>query len=407
MRFKIKRIEFPWLLWLMLPAAAAAAVLRTGPETFTPSFTPDSASYLLAGHNLAAGTLDALRTPLYPLLLNLIGIDATVCLQWCLFLLSIPLLGYILRKEDVSTPLIIIIQGLYALPPSMGLMASAVLTDSLSTSFSVLLILLALRTARRPSLPAACALALTLIILIGLRPSALLWILSLGLGAIVLFMRRSSRSAQAWLVSAITAAIAAGAYVAVLRESSHSFAPSSVTDVNELTFQLHTARLRSEPIDSATFPLHSRLQALEYRNGPQEAAACLQSIASSAPRYLAAEVMRYRARNRDASIFQTRSQAIIHSATTCKDLWGLGFLWILATIGFLRAIHTSSPLDTGWRIWLWLSYSAALLMVICTAPGEYHRLMLPFIPAALILVSLVFPRPKNRVVWDDVSALEP
>ncbi len=160
----------------LLAIYVVAIVVLTLYNLTPASWNFDTSFYLLAAENLLHGKLDCLRTPVYPLLLKICSLPhqgewlgSLVCiLQSAVYLISIRSF-YLLLCQLLSKQWIILLATLsYVLLPTAG-WCNELLTESLSTSLSVILCHWLVRFHYSPTCKRALRIATLLLIMVMLR----------------------------------------------------------------------------------------------------------------------------------------------------------------------------------------------------------------------------------------------
>ena len=156
---------------------------------------PDTPSYINYNYNILLGEVDYVRTPIYPYfckLVKLIGgsysmYSNIVLAQKILFLLSIALFYFTIKKIFKNKFLSTILVSIYALCPFIFMWNTLILTESISIVEIVALLYLTVSYLKKPENKWAILIGIQLLILVMTRPSnvyllaiySLFWILEL------------------------------------------------------------------------------------------------------------------------------------------------------------------------------------------------------------------------------------
>lgn len=163
----------------------------------------DTPYYFLAGENVWNGTIDCLRTPVYPFLLKLFnvcfgdkgGVIGIIILQSIVYLVSVASLQNISR-HIINNPLIRnTVCLLYVVCVAPG-WCNELLTESLSISGCIIITDLICRYIRKPSWQFSIVIFFLTILLVFMRPSFIFIFAILSIVWTVLWIRKNNRTIQ-------------------------------------------------------------------------------------------------------------------------------------------------------------------------------------------------------------------
>lgn len=145
------------------------------------SYNADSATYWLAGLKLMEGHIDEYRTPLYPLILQLVNLfgnktvfEHVLLLQQAASLLSVIPFYCVVKRWLSNRPLAVIGSLLYGCHPSMMHITYGIFADSLLISALVCYVYLIQRFVQQPSGAKWATLCFTAFLMVMLKPVSLL-----------------------------------------------------------------------------------------------------------------------------------------------------------------------------------------------------------------------------------------
>lgn len=386
---------------------------------FGETLTPDSTGYLRAWDNsISQGQLDMLRTPIYPTFLALCRCISsthiyTVCitLQHIIFLISVV---YFRRLASLLIPSNKVSNGLtlfYALVPAVSTWANCVLTESLAISGMVFLLYSTLSYYKLQSHSQLCWSALWLFILVFLRPALLFLVPILLLLSAVFFVQRI-KLAHWCMVAVLGVTSLQLGYCKLFEKEYGIFAPSSVGTINTAFLAFQDGLMRPEFTNNAEYkrfistsdfthdtselwhtPIISSYGLLEVHNSLQKSQRTLPfEWAKKAGGRLYTAGCSSNLLESYAGYTKSKGSLWIYTA---KDLFGLNirlntlylFLLIYGTILCFvtiknRNIYIVSTL-------LWLIVFANTFTAIVGAQAEWGRLIIPSLPALLLLMGLI------------------
>ena len=257
-------------IMLITAAAATAHMIFYGFE-FTSFDTP---TYVDAFREYAAGHIDQLRTPLYPLLIGLMSslfggtnaFLATIIFQNVAFIASIPIFHSLSRYFVKSERIVLSSTAIYSLFNIAYGWNNWIMTESLAVVSLVGIIYLATRMITEAKLKWLYFTASAIILAILLRPIFLFLIPCVFLTGVVLFFRKNDRRAgrRAIVASLLPAAVVI-VYALCFRVQHGHFTISFVSAINNFTMLRSYGLLSPEHCPDGKF--HEIMERFRNENG--------------------------------------------------------------------------------------------------------------------------------------------
>jgi hypothetical protein len=205
-------------------------------------YTNDTMSYYSAWNVLCnEGCVDAIRTPIYPIVLGVIGHwsdTAVVLFQCAVFLLSIKYFWRVSCALIPSKRWAMVALVLYGLNPGVFTFNFIILTESLAVSGLVVFIYAAMKVMESPRVWRFVVMLVLLLTLLMLRPAFIyLTVVMLGL-AVISIARRQKRQAVYMVASMVISTAMLLGYAGLVEKKCGVYTVSGVTVWNDLRIAL-------------------------------------------------------------------------------------------------------------------------------------------------------------------------
>ena len=397
------------LFWILLISGIVKwiyySVLLTTADT-------DTTSYLKYHANILKGETDALRTPVYPYFIKLIGLfgqqnlnDHVVAAQCVISFLSIILFYRIVHAAFKNRVLVFAATLVYGVMLPVINFDKLVLTESLSVTCTLLFIYMLVRYLQNPGNLKAALLSLFVLITIMLRPSFIyllplvivFWVLRL-----VIF-KKDRKKCLYGLAAAVVVMILIAGY-SQLNERNAGFNGVSVVSNNnqvDVIFRAGIYHYGNDPQVSAAMESNSKLKPgvkginIMKKYNPDRMhrfiITCIKNQPVAYTRYLFTKMIDLRSANIFAMYANFNSGPLARQMDFIqKAVFHINFIflwWFVALSFLLIIVEWISWKQTPWlSLVLWLLIAAQIAVAIAGGYSEYQRLILPAMPALVILL---------------------
>lgn len=373
----------------------------------------DTDSYLEAGTVFLSGGIDIFRTPVYPIILK--GFNmwcgdyyyvAVIVLQLAVFVYSVHRFRCICTFLWGTSRIKWVVLSLYAFHPTMLFWHKILLTESLSLSVGVVYLYFLIRFLQRPSQKAVWCSQAGLCFLLFIRPS-FLYLLPLNvLFWIWQFVRK--RIKLTWIALACSVGIL-GLYVGYTHAFGRVYGQNMVSEVGDINqyWILREADLVDEDlVDNPAMRkdlLRFKKQGVVYRSDHilefielQEKyglPACHKMVWSSIQ-----EHFRHYKRARRNSFWQESTHTVGCWEEQTDTLTRIGFFispnffqflsFLLVYLVFYLFVQRKDDKEF-FSAFLFLSVLGALVVAVFGSPNAWGRLIVPAIPAAMLMLGQV------------------
>lgn len=391
-------------------------------------FTPDSDSYFQAWKtSYIIGEISPSRTPIYPIILGVIGelfgkwigVWIVVLLQFCLFLYSITCFWKICSFLFKNNKIIFFSTLFYAIYPGFTNWNLYILTESLALSLSVIqlyfLMMVIKSGSKRHLLGSACC----LLLMVFLRPS-FIYLLPISFVAFLLLFFVSKSLRKVSVLGIVLTVIITGCMLQYMSAYEEKYGLFSTSDVN-VTNQYYLARqygvldpnviedvrlrdyikkdlsLNGVKSDSREFLWYNTHKVFENFDVTTVNEAVKASVSNHPGIWLQglAERCYFAVRH---PLFKTP----INSWGFILNLIGpsintLVFMLLLYTI-FILYFFTKKKRLPWYSFVLYMIICSNLIVIIIGAQDEYSRLLLPSLPIAVIFFGQLLESIKTRQI---------
>ena len=403
----LKKYSPTALVYFAAITVSLLCILCFGPVEYN-----DTPSYLSAWDNWSKGELDTFRTPLYPMFLGVLKSVAgkawgwvAIVIQYAFFLLSVKYFHKI-AKMLLKDRAALIVTAFYAIYPTFNSWGNLLLTDSLGLSLSVFFSYACLKVIMDGSIRQTFIATLMLLLLLALRPSSVSLLIPAALSFfLLLFSKEKRKAGLIGLAGIAVCSVCLLFYSEKVEEKTGVFTPSTVSVANDLTIARMYGYLLPEAVEDAHLSEVLRENYEKYGQELEEGPVFYGAIGNLM----------------DEFTFTEMKKAVDNSIRQKPILWlkALVKRFYLASLtpatrsyaSDLFRVHPLFPFNIGMVILLLMIYSiiiviqlfrrrfpvaAIFLATTCLcvigvsivgAQHEYSRLILPAIPAILIIVA--------------------
>lgn len=381
------------------------------------TIAPDTAGYLNYSANILYGQTEGRRTPVYPYFIKLIGllgrqnlIDHVVIAQMVLSFLAIILFYKIVKNVFKSPEIVVAASLLYGVMLPVINFDKLILTESISVNCCLLFVFMLMRYLQRPSGWKAFLLTLYVFIATMLRPSfiyllpfvTVFWILRL-----VIF-KNDRKICLSGLAASVLVIFLILGYSQLNKKNANFSGISTVSNDNQMTEVLNAGiyQYGNDPELSAALQYNINLQ--KQNNGrptpginiakrfePDRVhrfiVACIKNMPLVYSRYICGKLTNLSATNiftnyasHKNSLLAFRVENVEHIAF-CVTFYLL-YIFIAFSLVSIIYICVKTKQMPWFRLVLWLIVVLQLAVAILGGYSEYPRLILPAMPALIILL---------------------
>jgi len=409
----VKIITVP-LFWILLVSGAVRAVYYSVLLT-TPAV--DTATYINYSANILKGETDGLRTPVYPYFIKLVGLfgqqnlmDHVVVAQIMISFLGIVLFYNIVNACFKQSGVVSAATLLYGVLLPVINFDKMVLTEPLSINCSLLIIYMGVKYLQRPGSARAWALTLFVFVCIMLRPSfiyllpliVVFWISRL------LFFRKDWKMCLSGLAASAIVMLLITGY-AHLNKKNHNFnGISVVSNNNEMTVivaaniyqygndpEITEAIKANLDLQQKTTGKPPRGESLMLKFEPDRVHQFITTCIKSQPTAFALAIGGKLIDLQSLNIFTNYAgHKLSYLAFRMNNIEYMLFC-VTFNILYIFIVVTLLMIITGWfkskqipwfNLLLWSLIFAQVAVAIIGGYSEYPRLILPAMPALVILL---------------------
>ncbi|MBQ4291584.1 MAG: glycosyltransferase family 39 protein [Muribaculaceae bacterium] len=409
MKFNTRK---PYIFLLVAASAlvSALSIIKYGVLT-----TADTESYINAFDVYMSGGIDKFRTPIYPIFLGIMkGIFgshfplATIIVQHIIFIATLPFFFSLTEKLFKSLPFSMILSVLLLLAIEIANWNNFLMTESLSTSLTILLLFSLYNLVKKPSVPTFLTCLLLSVLILLIRPAFIYLIPAFCIFFVILLFSKKHRKASAYYCMAITAAltIVASAYVIVFHNVFGVYAFSNVSIVNKY----YTLRQNGliDTSESSNSALVADIENFKKINGEtnrfiRRTYHEIQTLDSIYPLYDIDKIVtssishnkgkcaslvlgRFRMAMTDYDTVPVSFYSLVKNKITYIYLVLL-FATIIIAWGFIRRREPNQ-----WLLMLYVLAMGHFATTFIGAQGDWHRLLEPAMPIFLLLAGEIFIR---------------
>jgi hypothetical protein len=395
---------------------------------------PDTAGYLNYSANILCGQTEGRRTPVYPYFIKLIGllgrqnlIDHVVIAQMILSFLAIILFYRIVKNVFKSPGIVVATSLLYGVMLPLINFDKLILTESLSVNCCLLFVFMLMSYLQRPTGWKAWLLTLYVFIAIMLRPSFIyllpfvmvFWILRLTIFKRDWKMRLSGLAASMVVVFLILG------YSQLNKRNANFNGISTVSNDNQMTEVINAGIYQhgNDPELSAALQYNINLQ--KQNNGKPTPGiniakrfepdrvhrfivACIKNMPSVYSWYICGKLTNLSAINiftnyasHKNSLLAFRVENVEHIAF-CVTFYLL-YIFIALSLVSIIYICVKTKQMPWFRLVLWLIVVLQLAVAILGGYSEYPRLILPAMPALIILLFSYIDQLWLAIDWSKIK----
>jgi len=206
--------------------------------------TPDGTTYMRASEAVAEGSVDAARTPVYPIFINvaktLFGqdniYDNIVFMQKIVFVMAIVLFYYSIKEITKNKIMLIVFTIIFGISPYIIFWNTTILTETLSVFEAVLLGLLTLKYIKKPTRIKTVSIWGTIFLMVMTRPSFIYVVPIFILFWALRFIANKEEFKQnitATISCAVCVLLILG-YCSVMKKTHGEFGITSISYVNQI-----------------------------------------------------------------------------------------------------------------------------------------------------------------------------
>ncbi len=392
-------------------------------------FTFDSFTYVDASYSVGAGELHLLRTPVLPSVIALmralfgVGFQTTalVILQSAVFLISVHYLRRILEKFGIARKVVFWATAVYAVMPGFNSFCTCVLTEAFAVEFVVFFMWALMRDI--PSSPSWRSAALSggwLIVLVYLRPVMMCLMPVYMIFWIGVFIKRKRRAVASVVVALGMLLVCAVSLVAYKSAMHRKFGINTWTFVSVCNnyFLAHEAGVLTTG-DTEISAFNEYLEKVVATDICDDNVKFEEFVCVSDSLCLQLEKMEQAVNSAFADNRIALVKAIVKRVAKIYRwplLPGLSFfplnlitfvtpfnLWayvVFMALAFIWIVRRRRPLE----VWtLWLLSAAVSGAAIVGAMGEFARLFMPGMTAALVLLAVMLNAVYHKIKSSDIA----
>lgn len=375
----------------------------------------DSPSYLNFSANIFKGEIDSFRTPVYPYFIKLIGlfykqsiVGGVIWWQCFVSFLSIMIFYGIVKNIFANKKAVNGATIIYGLMLPVINFDKTILTESLSVTFTLIMLNLSVRYIKKPSAVNAILISLFSFAAIMLRPSYMFLLPVVAVFWIFRFWVYKERRLAVWGIVCLGLIMPALAGYAYLNKKQHGFyGISIVSAVNqldilicndlykygndkELIADIKTGMTKPQPLGG----YWNLVKDMFAKYPPQKIADfnswCIQHNfkAYLTSTYHAATRIKNENIFTHAGTYKTNTLANLFVGIESFMFIPFSAIYILLVLDMaFLIVRVVKHRHLQWfRLILWAIIAGTLAIAIVGAPGEYQRLILSAIPCLLILI---------------------